>query len=555
MRSEPHPISGAIYEELGGGRVRVRAPKDGKQGIFAWDGTWLEGELTHADPHFLLYVGGPNLPEGTDVYWALTPPEGVSAADAGTAYGGGSLRSAGSEPPRIVARYVGDPGKVTELGVRSAAHIDLDQLLDNDRCPELVPSVYRLQSPMDGGPQQINTDRFHQKRYHDLEVDRIWKRCWQMVCREDDIPGVGDYHVYTIAHLSFIIVRTGEDEYKAHYNACPHRGRQLRETDGKCASEFRCPYHGWSWRIDGGIKEITCEWDFPGVREDVATLPGARVSTWAGFIFINPDPDCEPLETFLGPVMMAHYEKFNLRNRYKQAHVRRVMHANWKVTMEAFMEAYHVIATHPQLMLAGPDSANARYDVFGNWGRAGHLSSAAVSAQRGIYLSEEDILKQYRLTADGNRDFLRGIIGDEVEQYSDAELNDTSFNDLFPNLHPWGGWARIVFRFWPHGNNPDESIMDVMLLAPWPEGKAKPASVPLRSLSVDQSWCEAPELGSLARIIDQDVHNLSKIQAGLKTKCPPFVWYSAYQEGKIRNFHRNYDDWIKRSGHAARRQS
>ena len=55
-----------------------------------------------------------------------------------------------------------------------------------------------------------------------------------------------------------------------------HRGRLLRETDGKAAWEFRCPYHGWSWGIDGGLKEITCEWDFPGVREDVSQLPGAQ---------------------------------------------------------------------------------------------------------------------------------------------------------------------------------------------------------------------------------------------------------------------------------------
>ena len=548
MRREPHPISGAIYEELGKGRVRVENPKDGKQGVFGWQGEWIEGDLTHADPHFLLYVGGPNLPDGADVYWGIMPPEGATAADAGSAYGGsggGRFTDTVSEPTRIVAKYVADPGRTTAHGVRSKAHVDLAYLLDNDRRPDLVPDVYRLESPMPGGPEKIGTARFFERRYHDLEVERIWKRCWQMVCREDDIPNVGDYMVYDIAHLSFLIVRTGEQEFKAHYNACLHRGRQLRECDGKHASEFRCPYHGWSWRIDGAIKEITCEWDFPGVREDVATLPGAKVATWAGFVFINPDADAEPLEAYLGPVMMAHYEKFKYQNRYKSAHVRRVMHANWKVTMEAFMEAYHVIATHPQLMLSGSDGANSRYDVFGNWSRAGHMSGNASSPQRDIFATPEQGLEQHRAAADANREYLRGIIGDEVEQYSDAELNDSSFNDLFPNMHPWGGWARIVFRFWPNGDNPNESIMDVMLIAPWPEGKPKPPPAQVRKLRQDQSWCEAPELGSLARIIDQDVHNLSKIQAGLKTKEPPYVWYSSYQEGKIRNFHRNYDERLQ----------
>jgi phenylpropionate dioxygenase-like ring-hydroxylating dioxygenase large terminal subunit len=546
VRHEPHPISGVLYQEVGDGVVQVHDPKTGKRGVFRWDGTWIEGELTHADPHYLIHVGGPILPEGTDVYWGMSPPVyAASAADPGLAYANRRMSAEEeAETPRIVAKYVSDPGRPTEQGMRSASHMDLEYFLRNDRRPELVPEVYRLESPMTGGPRRVPTARFHEKRYHDLEVERIWKRTWQMACLEDDIPNIGDYHVYEIAHLSFLIVRSGEHEFKAHYNACLHRGRLLRECDGKGAREFRCPYHGWSWNLDGGLKEITCEWDFPGVREDAATLPGAKIATWAGFIFINPDPDAEPFEDYLGPVAMAHYEKFRFQNRYKQAHVQKVIHCNWKVAQEAFMEGYHVIATHPQLMLYGGDSADIRYDVFGNWGRAGHMSPGASSPQRGIYKSQEEVLAQYRAMADANASYLRPIIGDEVDRYSDAELNDSNFNDLFPNVHPWGGWARIVFRFRPLGDSPESCLMDVILLAPWPEGKPKPPAAVLHLLTAEQSWCEAPEIASLARIIDQDIYNLPKVHAGLKTKQPPYIWYSAYQEGKIRNFHENYDRWM-----------
>jgi phenylpropionate dioxygenase-like ring-hydroxylating dioxygenase large terminal subunit len=549
VRREPHPITGVIYEEIEKGVVRVQDPATGKQGLFKADGTWLEGEITYADPHLLVYIGGPDLPPGKNVFWGMTPPvEGASAADPAAAYSKvtkiGALSEETTERPRIIGKYVPDPGMRTDKGMRSAAHVDMHYLLDNDRRPDLVPDVYRLESPMPGGPKRVSTARFHEKRYHELEVERIWKKCWQMACREDDIPNVGDYHVYEIAGLSFLIVRTAETEIKAHVNACLHRGRLLRECDGKSAKEFRCPYHGWSWKLDGSVKEITCEWDFPGVRDDVAQLPAAKVATWAGFVFINPDPDAEPLEDFLGPVMMAHYEKFKFQNRYKQAHVQRVMAANWKVTQEAFMEGYHVIATHPHLMLNGPDSAELRYDVFGNWGRAGHVSAGNPSAQRGMIKSPEQSLAEFQAMADANREYLRGLIGEEVEQFSDAELNDGAFNDLFPNLHPWGGWARIVFRFRPYGDNPDACLMDVIFLAPWPEGKEKPPPAPVRRLAPDQSWCDAPELASLARIIEQDVLNVSKVQMGLKMKDPPYIWYSAYQEGKIRNFHENYDRWI-----------
>jgi phenylpropionate dioxygenase-like ring-hydroxylating dioxygenase large terminal subunit len=547
VRREPHPISGAIYQELGEGVVQVDDPKTGKSGKFRADGTWVEGDLTHADPHFLIHVGGPELPKGKDVYWGMTPPvyEAAAAADPGAAYTNRRLPAdQAAAAPAIVAQYVGDPGRETEAGKRSAGHMDLAYFLDNDRKPELVPDVYRLESPMKGGPARVSTARFHEKRYHDLEVERIWKKCWQMVCLLDDIPNVGDHIVYQVADLSYLVVRSSETEIKAHVNACLHRGRLLREGDGKAAREFRCPYHGWSWKLDGAVKEITCEWDFPGVREDVAQLPGAKVGVWAGYVFINPDPDAEPLEDFLGPVMMAHYEKFQFQNKYKQAHVTKVIHANWKVAMEAFMEGYHVIATHPQIMLSGGDSADLRYDVFGNWGRAQHVSPGASSPQRGLFKTREEILEQWRAMADANANFLRPIIGDEVDRYSDAELNDSTFNDLFPNFHPWGGWARINFRFRPIGNDPDTCLMDVIFLAPWPEGKEKPPAAKVHALTAEQSWCDAPELGSLSRIIDQDIYNLPKVQAGLKAKQPPYIWYSAYQEGKIRNFHENYDRWM-----------
>ena len=128
-----------------------------------------------------------------------------------------------------------------------------------------------------------------------------------------------------------------------------------------------------------------------------------------------------------------------------------------------------------------------------------------------------------------------------MDHYSDAELNDGSFNDLFPNLHPWGGWARIVFRFRPLGDDPDHCRMEVMLLAPWPEEKPKPPAAELQELTVEQSWCDAPQLGTLARILDQDMYNIARVHAGLKAKQPPHIWFAAYQESKIRNFHRNYE--------------
>src|SRR5262249_16518843 len=105
---------------------------------------------------------------------------------------------------------------------------------------------------------------------------------------------------------------------------------------------------------------------------------------------------------------------------------------------------------------------------------------------------------------------------------------------------PWGGWARVVYNFRPNGDNPDEALMRVMFLAPWPEGKPKPAPKPQRFLGADQFWTEAPELAAFAKIFDQDCGNLAQVQDGLKAKRDPYMWLSGYQESIIRAFHRNY---------------
>jgi len=538
IRKEPHPISGLIYEEIGDGNVRVTDEKNSKTGLFKWSGEWLEGNITYADPHLLFYVGGPNLPPDRDIFWTMLPPLEDSPPPAFT---GNASREAGGKRPKIVAPYVGDPGQETPEGMRSASHIPIQFYLENDRKPDLIPDIYKLSSPMPGGPTKIPTDRFYKKEFHELEVEHIWKKSWQMTCREDDIPEVGDFYIYKIASTEYIVVRTEANKFKAYPNACLHRGRALREFSGKAAKEFRCPYHGWSWNIDGSLKEITGEWDFPGVREDVSQLPELKVDTWGGFVFINPDPNAISLEEYMGPEMIEQYAKIKLQNRYKQADVTKIIPCNWKVAMEAFLEAYHTIATHPQLLLSGGDLSDNRADVFGNWSRLGHINTSGSSPHRGIVLTPEQSLVGYRMMADFNREYLRAHIGDEVEQYSDAELNEQTFNNLFPNFSPWGGWGRIVYLFRPHGDNPDECLMRVMLLAPWAEGKPKPAPREARFLGLEDHWTDATELGSLAKIFEQDCGNIPRVHDGMKSKQPAYVWLSGYQESIIRNFHRNYE--------------
>lgn len=253
----------------------------------------------------------------------------------------------------------------TVTGKDRSNGISYNELASGDAVPP--PAVYLEDSPMEPGVTKVDVKQFFTQEAHDLEVERLWKRVWQMACHEDDIPNVGDTNVYDIAGLSFIIVRTGEDEVKAFPNACMHRGRQLCDADKKGLKTIRCPFHGWSWELDGTLKEVPCEWDFPTVTIEEYSLKEISVGHWGGFVFINPDPDCESLEDFMGD-FDRHFQ-VPFERRYKAAHLMKRLPCNWKVAQDAFMESYHVIGTHPELLPTFAD-ANSKYDVYKNYSRA-----------------------------------------------------------------------------------------------------------------------------------------------------------------------------------------
>ena len=418
---------------------------------------------------------------------------------------------------------------------------------------------------------RVSNDRFYKQEYHDLEVERIWKKAWQWACREEEIPEIGDHIIYEVAELSFIVMRTGENEFKAYWNSCLHRNRKLRDCDGKRATELRCMFHGWAWNIDGTIKSMTCGYDFPDTGDEVARLPEARTGTWGGFVFINPDEDCEPLEDFLGE-LPQHFEGANhdFGKRWKQVHVLADIPANWKVAQEAFIEPWHAGTTHPQFMDV-PDSpmTGIRWDDFGNWMRsAPSLSSDTYSSPHPGFLvtadTPQDYLNQHwdthlneepmRKVEEGKhvletlfgtiREQYRSVIGDKVDEYHDVHLIGFEMVHVFPNFHPWAGFSRLVYRFRPYKSDPNRSLMDVLLMAPWPEDTPRPPPAPVHKLGPEQPISDAPELGMLGRVFLQDIINMPAVQEGLKASKYGYVILGKHNDAPVRHLHDLYNKWM-----------
>ena len=163
--------------------------------------------------------------------------------------------------------------------------VTYQELLDQDT--HKVPDVLRMEAPRDMGTNEFSVERYTTAEYHHKEVQHVWKKVWQFTCREEDIPNPGDHYRYDIAGMSFLVLRTESGEIKSYPNACLHRGRQLKtgSTGGfGNSADITCPFHGFSWALDGAFKGAPCEWDFPHIQSDEFALPSLRVDAWGGWV-------------------------------------------------------------------------------------------------------------------------------------------------------------------------------------------------------------------------------------------------------------------------------
>ncbi len=430
--------------------------------------------------------------------------------------------------------------------------------------PVVLQAEYPPENALRSGDTDLSAERYFSQEWHDLEVEHVWRKVWQMACRAEAIPNVGDHVVYDVADESVIVVRTAPDQIRAYINSCLHRGTQLRHEGGS-VQQFRCPFHGFTWDLDGTLVHIPNQWDFPHVVPDQFCLPEAKVGEWGGFVFINLDPDCEPLEGYL-EVLPDEFTAFPLEDRWTAVHVAKVMPCNWKLALEAFIESFHIGTTHPQTAAYVAD-ANTQYDVFPESRHVNRMITleGVPSPNLRNVPAEETIRKMQRdvpfhggetiVPSDEHRtrDLLAARAREKLSASANADLSGLSTSEcldaieyfLFPNLVPWGGQGvPICYRFRPNGNNPAESIMEIMLLFAKPDEGEAPPPADVTWLSIDQKWTDTPLLGGAGMVVDQDTDNLIRIQKGLKASRKGAVTLGRYQESRIRHFHETLEHYI-----------
>lgn len=338
----------------------------------------------------------------------------------------------------------------------------------------------------------VDIERYWSYDWHRLEVEHVWKKVWQVACRVEEIPASGDYVVYDIVDDSVIVVRTENGDIIAHTNSCMHRATAIAAGVGN-VHEFRCPYHGWTYNIEGKLTFVPGDWDFSHLDLDNIHLPRVKLDTWGGFVFINLDPDCKPLKDYLG-VLPDHLNDFQIEDRYKAIHVSKVVPCNWKVAQEAFIEGYHVAETHydknPDGSLAATGPAVTNYDTsiqYDYWqphvtrmNMLGGIPSASIASQ---IADEQAIVDAYTgrrpggvitlaegqsarsAIAENNRRVWGERHGVDLSGKSDAEMVDQIQYTLFPNFTVWPTIvAPLIYRFRPDGDDPNRCIFEIWML-------------------------------------------------------------------------------------------
>jgi phenylpropionate dioxygenase-like ring-hydroxylating dioxygenase large terminal subunit len=421
--------------------------------------------------------------------------------------------------------------------------------------------------------------------FHRLEMERLWPRVWQIACREEEIPDVGDYVNYEIGHESILVVRNAPGSIKAFYNVCPHRGRRLCDDARGRLKKFFCGYHAWTFDLDGKVSSIpeADGWEgCPQFSEEDVSLSRVRADTWAGFVWINMNPQCETLQEFLAP-LPEKFDAYEWELCRMRSYQTIIFPVNWKVAIEAFVEAYHVVGTHPQLLRYGHGDASGLEEFYGpgqihgahTGGRHYEFNARSEFKDAREYLAvnteyiynnlhglyhDEGLAASRRLlteapagmTLSEARARLSELRREEYlksgarypEKLTPAHFVATEVQ-IFPNSSTL---PTVEGAFWyrarPNGDDPDSTIFDI-----WCLGRFAPGKEP----AVRQEFYENLEaFKGKNPILEQDFANMVAVHKGMRSRGWKGARPHPKLESNVSNIHRVLHDYVYGAGPMAR---
>jgi carnitine monooxygenase subunit len=190
---------------------------------------------------------------------------------------------------------------------------------------------------------------YHDADFFRVEMDRVIRPSWQVVCHVNDVPHVGDWHSLEILGENVIVLRGDNSIIRAFQNVCRHRASRLLDGSSGCSKKLVCPYHGWTYDTDGRLSGVPNRADYASLDTAKLGLNSVAIEVWQGFVFVRLGE--------IGPSvaeMMAPYEDMVAPYRFPemQAFGRvtlRPRAVNWKNVADNYSDSLHIPVAHPGL--------------------------------------------------------------------------------------------------------------------------------------------------------------------------------------------------------------
>ena len=224
--------------------------------------------------------------------------------------------------------------------------------------PTIVkPAFRKTTGTFPPGAKTLAQEYFVSPEIFAREQKTIFSAQWVCVGHQSQLARAGDYFVAAVAGESLIVARSQEDAIHGFYNVCRHRGTRLCEDAHGHSAAIRCPYHAWTYALDGRLIGAPHMEAAPGFERAEHSLHPVRLALWEGFIFINLARDSPPLATVFAP-LLAKFSHWNLPRLRSARRIEYDVSANWKLIFENYSECYHCPGVHPMLSKVSPsDSA------------------------------------------------------------------------------------------------------------------------------------------------------------------------------------------------------